>query len=311
LSGSVGAVVHVGTFFVAVSASPASSGVAICQPWFYRRLAPQRGTIALLGCPRGPKATRPRTSFLTDIGGSLELHPSKRTTVFLEVGSPLIMFGERTKPLGNGAVAIAPGTVEGGLQISTGLRLRLGEVAREPSGATPQVRRYELGLLFSSLSLQRFFDPLKHEPGIGVRGSYSLTNHLSLDTEVDYFPRNPHAVSPQEGGKMLLAVFGARVGVRKRRAGFFAKARPGFLRYSQTLSDNSAILNPRYSPLSHFVLDAGGVFEVYPSQRTLVRFDVGDTIIWYGQRNVPGFLSPFPAFTRDTLQLSAGFAFRF
>jgi hypothetical protein len=36
-----------------VSASPASSGVAICQPWFYRRLAPKRGTIALLGSIKG------------------------------------------------------------------------------------------------------------------------------------------------------------------------------------------------------------------------------------------------------------------
>src|SRR5271157_3511219 len=29
-----------------------SLAVAICQPWFYLRLAPKRGTMALLGCPR-------------------------------------------------------------------------------------------------------------------------------------------------------------------------------------------------------------------------------------------------------------------
>jgi hypothetical protein len=42
--------VHATTSFGAESCT--SLTVAKCQPWFYRRLAPKRGTIALLGYPR-------------------------------------------------------------------------------------------------------------------------------------------------------------------------------------------------------------------------------------------------------------------
>lgn len=38
--------------------SPASRTCGRCQPWFYLRLAPERGTIALLGYPRGHMVAR-------------------------------------------------------------------------------------------------------------------------------------------------------------------------------------------------------------------------------------------------------------
>ena len=42
--------VHTTTSFGAKAAQ--AKRWAKCQPWFYRRLAPRRGTMALLGCPR-------------------------------------------------------------------------------------------------------------------------------------------------------------------------------------------------------------------------------------------------------------------
>ena len=256
--------------------------------------------------------TERRSSFFVDLGGALETYPSERTIVFLEASAPLIMFGQRTEPLGGGATVFAPGKVESSLHMSTGVRFRLGRIAQEgPRGPSLSLRRYELGLLFSSLSLERFLSTLKHEPGVGARGSYDMTRNLALDAEVSYFPRDPRSVSAQEGGKMFLGVFGPKAGIRNRSAGLFAKARPGFLRYSQTLADDSDPMNPRYSPLTHFALDLGGVFELYPSETAVLRLDVGDTILWYRSRTVPGFGSPLPAFTRHTLQLSTGVAFRF
>jgi hypothetical protein len=256
-------------------------------------------------------ATQRRTSFLMDLGGTLEAYPSERIITFLEVGAPLIMFAKRTKALGGGASLFAPGSVQSGLRISTGVKLRLGQLSQEALEPPARSRRYEVGLLFSTLSLQRFLGTLKHEPGVGIRGSYNLTDHLSFDSEIDYFPRNPHALSAQEGGKILLGEFGPKAGIRRGKAGLFAKARPGFLRYSQTLQNDSVILSPRYSSLTQPVLDVGGILELYPSSATVLRFDVGDTIVRYRSRRVPGFQVPFPAFTRHTVQVSTGFAFRF
>jgi hypothetical protein len=66
----------------------------------------------------------------------------------------------------------------------------------------------------------------------------------------------------------------------------------------------------------------GGVFEIYPSRRTLIRFDVGDTIIRFDRRNVAAVDPALPPTarmvtftvseeTKHNLQASAGFGFRF
>jgi len=62
-------------------------------------------------------------------------------------------------------------------------------------------------------------------------------------------------------------------------------------------------------------LDVGGVIEFYVSPRWMARFDIGDTIIRYGDLRLPGFSisSPFiiEGKTQHNLQLSSGIAFRF
>jgi hypothetical protein len=148
-------------------------------------------------------ATQRRTSFLTDLGGTLEAYPSKRVITFLEVGAPLVMFAQRTKALGTGASLFAPGGVQSSLRIGTGVRFRLGQLSPEALAPTFRSRRYEVGMLFSTLSLQRLLGTLKHEPGIGIRGSYNLTDHLSFDSEINYFRRNSHAAARQWQGSLL------------------------------------------------------------------------------------------------------------
>jgi hypothetical protein len=77
---------------------------------------------------------------------------------------------------------------------------------------------------------------------------------------------------------------------------------------------------------THLSLDVGGVLEFYPSRRVLVRFDAGDTLIRYGERNEIDYGGPgaivliplewrpvikAPAETKHNFQFSAGVAFRF
>ena len=63
-------------------------------------------------------------------------------------------------------------------------------------------------------------------------------------------------------------------------------------------------------------MDFGGVLELYPSRRTLIRFDAGDTVIKYGSRSIEGFsishsIVTFPPETRHNFQFSTGFGLRF
>ncbi len=66
-----------------------------------------------------------------------------------------------------------------------------------------------------------------------------------------------------------------------------------------------------------FALDLGGVVELYPSSRTILRFDAGDTILRSGTHNVPvrtpffDVVAPVPDRTTHNFQGSVGFGFRF
>jgi len=60
-------------------------------------------------------------------------------------------------------------------------------------------------------------------------------------------------------------------------------------------------------------MDLGGVVEVYPSERAIIRADVGDTIIRFPQRTFGSFNNPsiIRAETKHNLQVSVGFGWRF
>lgn len=64
-------------------------------------------------------------------------------------------------------------------------------------------------------------------------------------------------------------------------------------------------------------LDLGGVVEYYPTARTVVRADFGDTVIWYGSVTQFPFLPELAEPVRirhgttHNFQFSVGFSFRF
>ena len=67
----------------------------------------------------------------------------------------------------------------------------------------------------------------------------------------------------------------------------FAKVRPGFITVDERFSaeDSVVVVNglpqfdPKFERTFSFTLDAGGVLELYPSRRMVVRFEAGDTLI--------------------------------
>ena len=198
-------------------------------------------------------------------------------------------------------------------------------------GQSDETKKFEVGAQFSSLSLDDG-GGTRTEPGFGGRFTYNLTDNFALEAEGNFFPlRNQfHALIFINGGQSVEGLFGVKIGKRYKRFGLFGKARPGFIRFSQGRTEfditepttDPFSITGRTKPLTHFATDIGGVLEFYPSRRIVTRFDLGDTIIHYGEMGFTsvtgtpdGTLVPLHVFsgsnTAHNFQFSAGVGFRF
>jgi len=212
------------------------------------------------------------------------------------------------------------------------IALLLSQLGAKDSNAQSEKLKFEVGAQFSAL---RFGDLDVTEPGLGGRFAYNLNDNLALEAEGNFFP-NKQGQDEQygflQGGRKTQALFGAKVGMRRERIGFFGKVRPGFVRFSN-FERNLLVCLPgvpcppqppaRFSE-TDFALDVGGVVELYPSRRSLLRIDVGDTIIHSTSGEeilIPGVVQSREGtfrsvvrITRSTshnLQINVGVGFRF
>ena len=267
--------------------------------------------------------------FSTDFGGVLELYPSSRILVRFDAGDTIIRHPEQLLPLdfGGPLVQVRPVKYSNNFQFTAGVGFRLGDYPDEDRDAgtshdKEERKRFEVGVQFTSLfvdpaNAQGFlFVPRVHvEPGIGGRVTFNLTESIAFEAEGNYYTRE--LVNFPEGGHMFQGQFGGKVGKRFERWGVFGKARPGFVGFTQVLQNRFGIQVGQ--PLTferklYPSVDVGGVVEFYISPRWMARFDVGDTIIRYGEIRPPGIAPPsftIPAETRHNLQVSSGIGFRF
>jgi hypothetical protein len=167
-----------------------------------------------------------------------------------------------------------------------------------------------------------FSEGRETEPEFGGRIGYNFSKYVAAEVEGNFFPRDRDL----DGGRKTQALFD--------KFGIFAKARPGFVRFAKgdyrPVGACIATFPPPlacFEPIARtdFAFDLGGVVELYPTKRTIVRFDAGDTVIHAGAHNVvavqvaaPGSLAPIrlvaipvPGETTHNFQGSIGFAFRF
>ena len=174
-----------------------------------------------------------------------------------------------------------------------------------PEATAPPVteRKFEVGVHFSMLSYDDYGDH-QFEPGVGGRLTYNFNDNLAVEGELNFYPRS-HEGDPTVSGRKTLALFGVKAGGRKGRFGFFGKARPGFIHFSRRLEFSCIDAGEGDCSLSNtnFAFDVGGVTEFRLSPRTLLRFDLGDTII---RSSIIGSYK-----TTHNLQLNAGVGFRF
>ena len=122
-----------------------------------------------------------------------------------------------------------------------------------------------------------------NESGIGARIGYQFNNYFGLETELSIFPFGDN----EDGGRKTEMFLGGKLGRRGERVGLFAKARAGMVRFGEVF-DCPAKDVDRCGRIARaeLALDLGGVLEFYPSRRTTVRFDFGDLMIRFGERNL-------------------------
>jgi hypothetical protein len=268
-----------------------------------------------------------RALFTIDVGGVLELYPSKRMVVRFEAGDTVIrhpaLFAQisATDPT---RVQIREKKINHNFQFTAGVGFRLGDFPDETASSSDQerTRRFEVGMQFTSL----FVNPqlpagiidvsFEHtEPGFGGRFTFNLTENIAFEAEGNYFTRLLRFSTPQ-GGHIFQGQFGGKVGKRFERWGFFGKARPGFVGFTQAIQFSSQSFFPFTVKKRYPSLDLGGVLEFYISPRWMARFDVGDTIIRYPEISLSsvGQLPVFvlePKATHHNLQVSSGIGLRF
>jgi len=129
---------------------------------------------------------------------------------------------------------------------------------------------------------------------------------LGVDGGVSFFPENHPII-----GRQTLAVAGVRSGIRVGRWGAFARVRPGVVHFSERFFAPEIacilIFPPPESCLiasTNAAIDLGGTLEASPTPRSVVRIDLGDTLIRFSR-------SGQDALWKHNFQLSAGAGVRF
>jgi hypothetical protein len=286
-----------------------------------------------------------RTQFSMDVGGVLEFYPSRRTMVRFDFGDTIVRYGERPDFATAGGVINSPSEIKHNFQFSAGVGFRFGGGTGPAEDASADdrfddERRFEVGAQFSSLTLRiprrsNIFpgpfdvEETSTEAGFGGRVGYNFTDHVAVEAEGNFYPRLTSSFFGNDttGGYPAQFQAGVKAGQRFRRFGVFGKARPGLISFSRVLTlvgtdtfnfggVDFTVGRFENQRQNYFSLDLGGVVEFYHSRRLFTRFDFGDTIIRYPERNQPSFLLsvPFdtaPPETQHNFQFTAGLGLRF
>lgn len=183
--------------------------------------------------------------------------------------------------------------------------------------------KIEIGVQSTSLTLFHPDVPADDtQAGIGGRVTYNFNRSIAAEAEINFFPQKQIILTAN--GSAIQAQFGVKIGKRFEKFGIFGKLRPGFLSVNSvgslvpTPGSQGGVTSPNFTieRRAFFTLDAGGVLELYPSRRTVVRFEAGDTAIRHPARfGIISFLDPTvvlirPAKFTHNFQFTAGVGFR-
>ena len=203
----------------------------------------------------------------------------------------------------------------------------------EAKAQSADVPKFELAAQFTSITKPDYSNG-RTEPGFGATFTFNLNRNVALEAVANFFPQQCRycGSGPVEGdnsGNIAQGLFGVKAGKRFEKWGIFAKGRPGVVSFSngdsRYVTAGGTVFLPQFEKnrLTNFALDAGGVLEFYPSKRIVTRFEAGDTMIHYRQRQTnfltfdptTGIVGLVPFTTRSEVrhnfQFTAGVGWRF
>ena len=183
--------------------------------------------------------------------------------------------------------------------------------SRQPSLAQSDAPKLELGAQFVTMRFSTFRET---DPGVGGRVTYYVQRHIALESEVNFFHNNFESGLGRGSSWRTQWLSGVKAGVRSDRAGVFGKFQAGLIHFGRASGPivcQAIIPPPLYCQVAAGktdpAFDLGGVVEVYPSRRSLLRFDVSDNVI--------RFRGSFPegpkGLTSHNLKFNVGVGFRF
>jgi hypothetical protein len=174
------------------------------------------------------------------------------------------------------------------LSILVGLLLVLAP-GSAPLLAQSDNPKFELGGHYSLLTSGY------RDSGLGGRFGVNLHPYLTAEAEFsDYFQDRYY-----EGTKRM-GLFGVSIGPRTETISLFTKISPGFIHFSNEYNPScSGISFICTTPQTHFALDMGGGFELYPNHHTYIRFDIGN--LWIHRSSA----------SSNELLMTVGAGFRF
>jgi hypothetical protein len=301
----------------------------------------QTGSVTFPFQGNGPIVTFPilerrrRNFFSMDVGAVVELYPSRGVLVRFDLGDTMINYGDT--PVVPSVLQLKSPRLDPlahKFQFSAGIAFRYlnPETPDETDANVPdKQRKLEIGAQFTSLNLRETGEDFRpgrpietrvfasnSQPGAGARIGYNFTPSISAEVQADYYPGDIGEVSVQPvGGRAFQIQAGPKLGKRFEHFGFFVKARPGLISFSNVFIfdgfEPPFNFRSHFGRVTHFTMDVGGVLEFYPSRRVLARFDCGDTMIRYGERLLGFLVTPTqsPSTFTHQLQFSAGVGFRF
>lgn len=262
--------------------------------------------------------TQPITHFVLNLGGGIEYYPSPRWVLRFDIeGNPYRVAAQTVSS--SGGTEILPGKINDTTRLSFGVGYRPGALI-ENEHETKVPGNWEFGPLFSTMVIARegLSDNVRAEPGLGGYASYRFYGVFYADGDLLYFPRNPGASGPHDGGTILQGLAGMKGGIRRNHFGFFGKVRPGFQSYSQALTSISSFSGGSpvvaYARSTNFVLDLGGILEFYPGEKGTLRVEVGDTHLFFGTKdvNVNGMVQTVGGGKlQHAIQMMVGYGWRF
>jgi hypothetical protein len=143
--------------------------------------------------------------------------------------------------------------------------------------------------------------------GLGGWLSWDLAGAaVGFDVAANIFPEDHPII-----GRQTQFLAGVRSGARMGKLGLFGRMRPGLVHFSERfLAPDIACIAIFPTPeaclidATNFALDLGGIVELYPSRSTLVRIDIGDTLIRFNRSALD------PAW-KHNFQFAAGGGVRF